>query len=97
MPLEAPVPLVTTAPRGRAFLKDVPLATSPMPQETWTFLDVNFAPRVRLNSINTVEGIEGIYYNNWGYRNNQKMIIKVVIIFSSLVLSFDKSFSFQFK
>lgn len=48
MPLEAPVPLVTTALRGQAFLKDVPLATSPMPQETWTFLDVNFALRVRI-------------------------------------------------
>lgn len=75
MPPGALVPLVTTAPRGRVFPKDAPLATSPMPQETWTFLDVNFAQRVRLLCIT----VEGIYYN-WGYRNNQKMIINVVII-----------------
>lgn len=75
MPLGAPVPLVTTAPRERAFPKDAPLATSPMPQEMWTFLDVNFAQRVRLLCIT----VEGIYYN-WGYRNNQKMIIDVLII-----------------
>lgn len=91
MPLGAPVLLVTIAPRGRAFPKDAPLATSPMPQETWTFLDVNFAQRVRHLLIQLK-----VFIYNWGY-HNQKMIIEVVIIFSSLFLSFDKSFFFKFK
>lgn len=76
MPLGAPVPLVTTAPRGQVFPKDAPLATSPMPQETWTFLDVNFAQRVRLLFIQLkvfiITGVTVIL--------NQKMIINVVII-----------------
>ena len=51
MPQGAPAPLVTTAPRELEFLRDVPLATFPMPQEMWTFLDVNFVQKVRVLGI----------------------------------------------
>lgn len=60
MPQGAAAPLVTIALRELEFLRDVPLATFPMPQETWTFLDVNFVQKVRVLGISMFQLINNI-------------------------------------